>query len=121
MDKSRLNLFAQGSRDSRWPKPFEKPSTTMAAQLGANGVRLACLELIRPTLFDPAEEAARDSLLYLRVLPLFLSSGAQVADEITTQGAEAQSLCPQLHFEVLPPVGKHLGGLLRFRQTPATH
>jgi len=107
MNKSRLILFAHGSRDPRWRKPLEKLSSTIAAELGANSVRLAYLESIRPTLFDLAKEAVRDGLLYLRVLPLFLSSGAHVADDIPTQVAEAQTLYPQLHIEVLPPVGEH--------------
>ncbi len=107
MNKSRLILFAHGSRDPRWRKPFEVLSSNMAIELGADCVRLAYLEMFRPTLFDIAAEAVRDGFLHLRVLPLFLSAGAHVAEDIPTQVAEAHSLYPQLRIEVLPPVGEH--------------
>ncbi len=107
MNKSRLILFAHGSRDPRWRKPFEVLSSNMATELGADCVRLAYLEMFRPTLFDIATEAVRDGFLHLRVLPLFLSAGAHVAEDIPTQVAEAQTMYPQLHIEVVPPVGEH--------------
>ncbi len=107
MNKSRLILFAHGSRDPRWRKPFEKLSSTVAAELGRECVRLAYLEMFRPTLLDIAAEAARDGFLHLRVLPLFLSAGAHVAEDLPTQVAEAQTMYPQLHIEVVPPVGEH--------------
>jgi len=107
MNKSRLILFAHGSRDPRWRKPFERLSSTMAAELGPEHVRLAYLEMFGPTLFDIAAEAVRDGFLHLRVLPLFLSAGAHVAEDLPTQVAEAQTMYPQLHVDVVPPVGEH--------------
>jgi sirohydrochlorin ferrochelatase len=76
MKTSRLILFAHGSRDPRWRKPFEKLPSSVAAELGSKCVRLAYLEMFRPTLFD-------------------------------TQVAEAQAMFPQMHVDVVRPVGEH--------------
>lgn len=38
---------------------------------------------------------------------LFLSAGAHVAEDLPTQVAEAQTMYPQLHIDVVPPVGEH--------------
>lgn len=103
----RLILFAHGSRDPRWRKPFEQLASAMAEELGADRVRLAYMEFTAPTLFDVAEEAAYQGVKQMRLLPLFFSAGAHVAEDIPAQVAAVNKAHPSLDVEVLPPVGEH--------------
>jgi sirohydrochlorin cobaltochelatase len=103
---TRLVLFAHGSRDPRWRAPFERLEQSLRDALGAERVTLAYMEFTGPTLLDAAEEAARDGIAVLRVLPLFLSAGAHVATDVPAQAVEARRRHPHLVVEVLPPIGE---------------
>lgn len=104
---TRLILFAHGSRDPRWRAPFERLEADLETVLGAARVRLAYMEFVGPTLSDCAAEAVRDGVIALRVLPLFLSAGAHVAEDLPAQVAGARARNPGLQIEVLQPIGEH--------------
>jgi len=106
MSKTRLVLFAHGSGDPRWRAPFEKLDRELAAELGRERVTLAYMEFVGPTLLDAASGAVRDGIEELRVLPLFLSAGAHVAQDIPEQAAKTRSKFPKLQVQVLPPIGE---------------
>jgi len=106
VNKTRLILFAHGSNDPRWRAPFEKLERELAAELGRDRVALAYMEFVGPTLLDAAADAVRDGVNVFRVLPLFLSAGAHVAQDIPAQAAQARRQFPQLTVEVLPPIGE---------------
>jgi sirohydrochlorin cobaltochelatase len=105
-DKFRLLLFVHGSRDPRWRAPFERMTAELQEKIGAGRVRLVYMEFAEPTLLDVAGEAARDGVSCLRLLPLFLAGGAHVANDIPEQVDEVIRRHPNLHIEVLPPVGE---------------
>lgn len=107
MSLTQLVLFAHGSCDPRWRQPFEHLAFEMAQTLGHDRVRLAYMEFAGPTLMEVAEEAARRGVARLRILPLFFSAGAHVAEDIPFQVAAATRRFPQLQIDVLPPVGEH--------------
>ena len=69
MQDSRLVIFAHGSPDIRWRLPFEELTASLTERHGADKVRLAYMEFVRPSLADVVREAARDGKLHLRVLP----------------------------------------------------
>ena len=102
----RLLLFVHGSRDPRWRAPFERMTADLQEKLGAGRVRLVYMEFAEPTLLDVADEAARDGVTRLRLLPLFLAGGAHVANDIPDQVGAVRSRHPELRIEVLPPVGE---------------
>ena len=108
-DTLRLVLFAHGSRDPRWRAPFERLAAELAAELGLERVRLAYMEFVGPTLAEVAAEAARDGVARLRLLPLFLSAGAHVAQDIPEQVEAARRAHPGLRIEVMGPIGEHPG------------
>ena len=103
----RIVLFAHGSRDARWQMPFNELTNELKGRLGPDAVRLAYVEFIPPTLRDVAGEAVGDGKRKLSVLPLFLAAGGHLAEDIPTQVAESRRLFPQLHIELLPPIGEH--------------
>jgi sirohydrochlorin cobaltochelatase len=106
-ERIRLVLFAHGSRDPRWRAPFERLAADLAAELGPDRVRLAYMEFVGPTLADVAADAAREGVICLRVLPLFLAAGAHVATDIPEQSGAARRAHPGLRIEVLDPIGEH--------------
>lgn len=103
----RLVVFAHGSRDIRWQRPFDALTAGLKERLRAGEVCLAYMEFISPTLLDVAEEAVRDGKLQLLVLPFFLAAGAHLAEDIPVQVADAQMRFPQLEIKLLPPIGEH--------------
>lgn len=107
MQDSRLVIFAHGSPDIRWRLPFEELTASLRERHGAERVRLAYMEFVRPSLADVVREAARDGKLHLRVLPLFFAAGAHVAEDIPHQIADAQMSFPQVKIELLQPIGEH--------------
>jgi sirohydrochlorin cobaltochelatase len=102
---TRLILFAHGSSDPRWRRPFEELLHEVEQDLGAARVRLAYMEFASPTLLDVAAEAARERVSRLRLLPLFMAAGGHVDRDIPVLLAEVQERHPSLAVEVLPPVG----------------
>jgi sirohydrochlorin cobaltochelatase len=107
MAPSRLVILAHGSRDPRWRAPFETFVATLAADLGADKIRLAYMEFVTPTLADMAEEAMRDGVQQLKILPLFMAGGAHVDRDIPVQVTAVQGRFPSLDLSVLPPIGEH--------------
>jgi sirohydrochlorin cobaltochelatase len=107
MSSARLILLAHGSRDPRWRAPFETFATTMQADLGEDKVRLAYMEFVPPTLTDMAEEASRDAVQQLKILPLFMAGGAHVDRDIPAQVTMVRARFPHLDLSVLPPIGEH--------------
>jgi len=103
----RLVVLAHGSKDPRWQLPFSELMTELEARLGADGVRIAYMEFISPTLEEVAQEAARDNKRELLVLPFFLAAGAHLAADIPAQVRQASRQCPQLQIGLAPPVGEH--------------
>ena len=107
MQDSRLVIFAHGSPDIRWRLPFEELTASLTERHGADKVRLAYMEFVRPSLADVVREAARNGKLHLRLLPFFLAAGAHVAEDIPKQMADAQRSFPQVKIELLQPIGEH--------------
>ncbi len=102
-----LVLFAHGSRDPRWARPFNALAADLAGDLAPVPVRLAFMEFAGPTLKEVAAELAGSGCTRLRLLPLFLAGGAHVARDIPAQVAEVKALHPELEVTVLPPVGEN--------------
>lgn len=107
MSTTRLVLLAHGSRDPRWRAPFETFTASLVADLGAPKVRLAYMEFVTPTLVDIAEEALRDGVQQLKIIPLFMAGGAHVDRDIPAQVNEVTGRFPALSLTVLPPIGEH--------------
>ena len=107
MHTTRLILFAHGSRDPRWRAPFESFTTSLAADLGVQKVRLAYMEFVSPTLDDIAEEAMRDGIHHLKIVPLFMAGGAHVDRDIPAQVEAVKTRFPTLELTILPPIGEH--------------
>jgi|SRR5579885_1238371 len=101
-----LVLLAHGSKDPRWRLPFERIADAVRAQSTKTRVRLAYMEFTGPSLMDVARECVDERISRLKILPLFLSTGAHLATDIPDQANQAKAQFPQLEIEILPPIGE---------------
>lgn len=101
-----LILFAHGSRDPEWRRPFEELAGGLQRDLGQDRVRLAYMEFAKPDLVEAAAELAHRGIRRIRLLPLFLAGGAHVANDIPQQVGEIMDRFPGLEVEVLSPIGE---------------
>ena len=72
-------LFAHGSRDPQWARPFERIAEQLKRRLPDTAVSVAYLEAMRPTLAEAV--AALGSVDAIRVVPLFLGQGGHVKED----------------------------------------
>ena len=110
-----LVLLAHGSKDPRWRIPFERIVDAVQGQSETTKVRLAYMEFVEPTLTDVARDCIGQQILRLRILPLFLSIGAHLANDVPEAVNRAKAQFPQLQVDVLPSVGEdpRLAGLIK--------
>jgi sirohydrochlorin cobaltochelatase len=101
-----LILYAHGSRDPNWRRPFEQLAGELQRDVGEERVQLAYMEFAKPTLLDVAGDLQRRGIGRIRLLPLFLAGGAHVANDIPQQVGELMDRYPGLEVEVLSPIGE---------------
>jgi sirohydrochlorin cobaltochelatase len=99
--KQGILLFAHGSRDPEWARPFEQ----IAALLSRKGVpvRLAYLEIMAPTLAEALADLSRE-VDAIRIVPLFLGYGGHLRKDLPNLVCAA---APKVKVTIDPPVGEH--------------
>jgi sirohydrochlorin cobaltochelatase len=107
MADRRIVLFSHGSKDERWCRPFHEYGEKLAARMDNDEVRVAFMEHAEPSLQDVAEEAHRDGITTLIVLPLFMAAGGHIAFDVPELIKKAEKTFPGLEVRQLPPIGEH--------------
>jgi sirohydrochlorin cobaltochelatase len=101
--KQGIVLFAHGSRDPEWSRPFER----IAAQLSKDFlVRVAYLELMRPSLGEAVASLAAAGAGSIRIVPVFLGQGGHVKEDLPRLVAEAGAAHPGLKLILEKPIGE---------------
>ena len=101
--KSGIVLFAHGSRDRDWARPFQQ----LAETLRKNGpVALAYLEFMSPTLEEAIAALARDSVTTIRVVPVFLGEGGHVKEDLPKLVAAAEKKHAGVMIHLEPAIGE---------------
>lgn len=101
--KEGIVLFAHGSRDPEWSRPFER----IAAQLSQDFlVRVAYLELMRPTLGEALASLAAAGAQCVRIVPVFLGQGGHVKEDLPRLLAAAGAAQPGLKLILEKPIGE---------------
>jgi sirohydrochlorin cobaltochelatase len=98
-------LFAHGSRDREWARPFEQ----LAAQLShkvSGPVVLAYLELMRPPLDEAIATLVSTGATSIRVVPVFLGQGGHVKEDLPRLVERARKSHPQVAITLEPPIGE---------------
>jgi sirohydrochlorin cobaltochelatase len=98
-------LFAHGSRDREWSRPFEQLAATLSRRTDA-AVRLAYLELMPPSLGDAIAELVADGAKSVRVVPVFLGPGDHTKQDLPSLAAAARQRHPGVEITLEPPIGE---------------
>lgn len=102
-----LILVAHGSRNPEWLASVERVTEQLQADVGADRVKLAYMDLTSPTIDDVIDEAVRGGTARLRVLPLFLANEGHVDRDIRPTIDHLRKVHQSVDFELLPAVGQH--------------
>ena len=103
--RPRLLLLAHGSRRPQWAEPFEAVLTELRALRPDADVALCFLEAMQPSLGQALEAAAREGCEELRLVPLFLGTGAHLERDVAQELQRVRELHPRMHVERLPAAG----------------
>ena len=106
MSSSALILFAHGSRDPEWVRPFERLRDQLRAQSPGASIALAYLESTAPDLSQCIRLLAADGIVAIKVLPLFFALGKHLRVDIPALAARVAQEHADLTIEFLPAVGE---------------
>ena len=98
--KRAIVLFAHGSRDPQWARPFKRIAAALSRKYL---VRVAYLERMRPTLAEALAEFARKKISSVRIVPLFLGAGGHVKKDLPKLVKAAKTA---LKVTIDPPIGE---------------
>ena len=99
-------LFAHGSRDSGWARPFEALASQVRARTPSAEVVLAYLELMKPSLEEAVHALAARGVSRVRIIPVFLAAGGHVREDLPKRVAGLRATYPELHIQVDAPIGE---------------
>ena len=103
--KQGIVLFAHGSRDPQWARPFEQLAATLANKIDARVV-LAYLELMQPSLDQAIAVLVKKGATSIRVVPVFLGPGGHVREDLPKLLAAARERHPGIAFSLDAPIGE---------------
>lgn len=106
MVKQALILFAHGSRDPDWARPFQQLAIEMGEQLPGERIVLAFLDFMAPSLPDCAGALYGEGVRSLRVVPVFLGAGGHLKDDLPRLIAEIRGRFADLAITAEPPIGE---------------
>ena len=102
-----LVLFAHGARDPAWAAPFEAVAARVRASRPDLQVRLAFLELMRPSLPEAAEDLVQAGCACIDVRPMFLRTGGHVKRDLPVLLDGMRQAHPQVVFTLHEAIGEH--------------
>jgi sirohydrochlorin cobaltochelatase len=101
-----LILIAHGARDARWLEPFTRLRAEVSPRLAPCKVVLSFMEFAPPSLAEAARELHGDGARRVLVIPIFLSGGGHVAQDIAALVAAERTRYPDITFEVAGALGE---------------
>lgn len=104
-----LILFAHGARDPAWAAPFEAIGTLVRARRPSLQVRLAFLELMRPSLPEAAAELIGAGCRQVDIRPMFLGTGGHVRRDLPLLLDELRRTHAGVAFTLHEAIGEHRG------------
>lgn len=107
--RSGLILFAHGSRNPAWRKPFERLLKDVQKR-GANVAVLAFGEFMSPTLTEAAHALAAQGVTRAVIVPLFLGGGLHVRGDLPKLATEAR-MASGVRLRVAKAIGEDAGVL----------
>lgn len=105
MTASALLLFAHGSSDPDWARPFLRLQNMLREDQPGRQVELAFLERMSPDFDAAAATLAAAGARRVVVAPLFLAAGAHLRHDLPAM-IERAAVRHTLEFQLLPPLGE---------------
>ena len=105
-DTSALVLFAHGSRDPDWVKPFAAVKEKVAAARPQIAVELAFLEVMQPPLEDAVARLAAAGHTRITIAPLFMAQGAHLKRDLARIMEGLRATYPGIELVLLPAAGE---------------
>jgi len=99
-------LFAHGSRDPDWARPFRQLTLELGELLPGERIVLAFLELMQPSFGECASALYEEGVRSLRVVPVFFGSGGHLKADLPGMVAELKARYRDLEIAVEPPIGE---------------
>ena len=109
MDSTRpthVILFCHGSSNPLWAAPFRELTTKLKDKYGQDKVHLGFLELNDPNLDTLVAEIAQSGPGHIKVLPVFLSAGKHLREDVPPMLDSFSEKYQGLTLELLEPVGR---------------
>jgi sirohydrochlorin cobaltochelatase len=103
--KQGIVLFAHGSRDPEWARPFERIAAALVAKQPAAIVVLAFLEH-GASLNEAFAALAAKGAVSIRVVPVFLGQGGHVKADLPALIERARAHHPELRVSVDAVIGE---------------
>ena len=104
--KKGIVLFAHGSRDPEWARPFEEIASRVRGSLPEAEVVVAFLESSKPALAEAVAALAGKDCTDIQIVPLFLGQGGHVKNDLPKLAAGAQAAHPRLKIVLQKPIGE---------------
>jgi sirohydrochlorin cobaltochelatase len=99
-------LIAHGARDQRWVEPFVRMRAEVASRLSGCKVALSFLEFSPPNLGAAARELRDAGVKNVLIVPVFLSGGGHVANDIPALVAAERAQFSEMTFDVAGALGE---------------
>ena len=103
--KEGIVLFAHGSRDPEWSRPFEQIALSLKKQLPAVAVALAFLEH-GASLDEAVAALIAKGAASIRIVPVFLGQGGHVKEDLPRIVADAQRAFTGVKLVLEKPIGE---------------
>jgi sirohydrochlorin cobaltochelatase len=103
--KQGIVLFAHGSRDPQWARPFEQLAAAVTKKMHVP-VKLAYLELMQPTLDQAVAALVKEGTTRIRVVPVFLGQGGHVKEDLPRLVDAARKRHPEMKISLDAPIGE---------------
>jgi sirohydrochlorin cobaltochelatase len=110
-EPSAIVLFAHGSRDPEWARPFRALRARLEQRLPGTPIELAFLERMTPTLPEAIGALADRGIERITVVPLFMAQGNHLRLELPQIVARACADNPGVLVRTCAAVGE-VDGLL---------
>ena len=101
--KPALVLFAHGSRDTQWARPFEALRVQLVPHYD---VELAYLELMSPSFAEAVARLVERGAREVRVVPVFLGQGGHAKRDLHELAQAARARHPGLTLRLEAAIGE---------------
>jgi sirohydrochlorin cobaltochelatase len=101
--KDGIVLFAHGSREPEWARPFERIAARLRTEFL---VEPAYLERMKPTLEEAVASLASKGAKRVRIVPVFLGEGGHVREDLPRLAAAARARHPGIEIVLEQTIGE---------------